>query len=78
MGDAVAATVDAAEQGERASFAFASRIPEEAWYWATVGSVALAALLELAGKDRWSLYVGHWPPAFLLFGLFHRIVQPGR
>ena len=78
MGDAVASTVDAAGQGGRASFAFTSRIPEEAWYWAAAGSVGLCALLGLAGRDHWSLIVGQWPPTFLLFGLFHRIAQPDR
>ncbi len=77
MGETVATTVDAAEQGERAYFDFTSRIPEETWYWAAVGSIGVSALLKLSGKDHWSLFVGQWPPTFLLFGLYHRIARPG-
>ena len=68
----------AAEQGERAYFDFTGRIPEEAWYWAAVGSIGASALLKLAGKDHWALFVGQWPPTFLLFGLYHRIARPGQ
>jgi len=67
----------AAEQTERASFDVTGRIPEEAWYWAALGSIGASALLKLAGKDHWALFVGQWPPTFLLFGLYHRIARPG-
>jgi hypothetical protein len=53
-------------------------IPEEAWYWAAVGSIGLSALLKMAGRDSWAIFVGQWPPTFLLFGLYSRIVQPGK
>jgi hypothetical protein len=75
---APAKPADAAQQPERAYFDFTGRIPEEAWYWAAVGSIGASALLKLAGKDHWALFVGQWPPTFLLFGLYHRIAQPGR
>ncbi len=67
-----------AKAAEQEYFALTSRIPEETWYWAAVGSVGASALLKLAGKDHWALFVGQWPPTFLLFGLYHRIARPGR
>jgi hypothetical protein len=69
---------DAAQETERAYFDLTSRVPEETWYWAAVGSIGVSALLKLAGKDHWALFVGQWPPTFLLFGLYHRIARPGK
>jgi hypothetical protein len=33
-------------------------------------------MLKLAGKDGWAIFVGQWPPTFLLFGLYHRLIRP--
>ncbi|CAA9562074.1 MAG: hypothetical protein AVDCRST_MAG59-2673 [uncultured Thermomicrobiales bacterium] len=71
-------TAVATQEPEQAYFALTSRIPEEAWYWAAVGSIGASAVLKLAGKDHWALFVGQWPPTFLLFGLYHRIARPGQ
>ncbi len=30
-------------------------------------------MLKLMEKDHWALFVGQWPPTFLLFGLYHRL-----
>ena len=73
----MAAPAPAAHAAEREFFALTNRVPEEAWYWAAVGSIGAAALLKLAGKDHWALFVGQWPPTFLLFGLYHRLARPG-
>jgi hypothetical protein len=51
--------------------------PEETWYWLALGSIGSSALLKLMDKDHWSLFVGQWPPTFLLFGLYHRLLRPG-
>ena len=67
---------DAAEETERAPFLVTGRVPEEAWYWAAVGSIGVSALPKLAGKDDWAIFVGQWPPTFLLFGLYHRLIRP--
>ena len=49
---------------------------EEAWYWATLGSIGISALLKLMGKDNWAVFVGQWPPTFLVLGLYHRLIRP--
>jgi hypothetical protein len=51
-------------------------IPEQTWYWLALGSIGISAVLKLMDKDHWALFVGQWPPTFLLFGLFHRVVRP--
>lgn len=73
MGDSIKGSDDPQET----YFRVTDRIPEESWYWAALASIGLAAFLKLSGKDHWALFVGQWPPAFLLFGLYHRLVHPG-
>jgi hypothetical protein len=59
-------------------FQITNSIPEQAWYWAAVASIVASAGLKIAGRDNLSVFVGQWPPTFLLFGLYHRIVRPGK
>lgn len=70
---------DATERGQgaqRAFFRVTDNIPEETWYWLALGSIAASAVLKLRDRDHWALFVGQWPPTFLLFGLYHRLVRP--
>ena len=53
-------------------------VPEEGWYWLALASIVFSATLKLMGKDNWSIFVGQWPPTFLLFGVYHRLIQPGK
>ena len=73
----MADAVDAADRTQRSFFRVTDGIPEEAWYWAALGSIGASALLKLAEKDGWAIFVSQWPPTFLLFGLYHRLVRPG-
>jgi hypothetical protein len=60
-------------------FTLTDTIPQAAWYWAAMLSIAISASLWLAGKRDWSTFVGQWPPTFLLFALFHHpAVRSGR
>lgn len=51
------------------------KIPQEVWYWAALGSILTSAILFGANKRDWSIFVGQWPPTFLLFGLFHKFLR---
>jgi hypothetical protein len=62
----------------RQFFQITNSIPEGAWYWAALGSILISAGLKLSGRDNWSIFVGQWPPTFLLFGLYHRLVRPSK
>jgi hypothetical protein len=72
----MADVVKQAEQAQRSFFRIPDGIPEEAWYWAALSSIGISALLKLRGKDDWAIFVGQWPPTFLLFGLYHRLIRP--
>ena len=67
-----------AAEAQQTFFRITDNVPEEAWYWAALGSIGISAMLKLAEKDDWAIFVGQWPPTFLLFGLYHRLVRPSR
>lgn len=55
-------------------FRITDQVPGQVWYWAALGSILASAALRLAGKDSLSIFVGQWPPTFILFGLFHKLL----
>ncbi len=57
-------------------FRVTDNVPEETWYWLAIGSILASAALKLSKRDHLSLFVGQWPPTFLLFALYHRLVRP--
>lgn len=61
---------------QQAYFRVTDNIPEQAWYWLAIGSILASLGFKLAQKDHLSLFVGQWPPTFLLFALFHRVLRP--
>lgn len=61
---------------QRSFFRITDNIPEETWYWLALGSIGLSAALRLTGRAHWSLFVGQWPPTFILFALYHRLIHP--
>lgn len=72
----MAKTVDKAENSQQQYFRVTDNIPEETWYWLALGSIGLSAIFKVSGKDHWALFVGQWPPTFILFGLYHRLIRP--
>jgi hypothetical protein len=67
-------TQDAQEQ----YFRITDQVPGTIWYWSAVASILVSATLFLMGKRDWSNFVGQWPPTFLLFGLYHKLVGTAR
>ncbi len=59
-------------------FRITDQVPGVVWYWAAVASILASATLFLAGKRDWSAFVGQWPPTFLLFGMFHKLLGSGQ
>ena len=51
----------------------ASKTPTMLFVAAALASIAVSLSLQLMGKKQWSLFVGHWAPSFLLFGLYNKI-----
>ncbi len=69
---------EAAADVQTQFFRITDQVPQETWYWAAVLSIAASAVLFVMGKRDWSLFVGQWPPTFMLFGIFHKVVHPSR
>jgi hypothetical protein len=72
----MATTRDTVQETQRQYFRVTDQVPEEVWYWAAVVSIIASASLFLMGRRDWSIFVGQWPPTFLLFGLFHKVLRP--
>lgn len=67
-----------AKEVQEEYFAVTNSVPEQTWYWLALGSIGLSAFLKLTGKDNWAVFVGQWPPTFLLFGIYHRVIRPSK
>ncbi len=65
------------DNAQRSFFRVTDNIPEEAWYWAALGSIGISFFFKMQNKNDLALFVGQWPPTFLLFGLYHRLLHPG-
>jgi hypothetical protein len=78
MATRVDTATDTAQNAQAQYFRVTDQVPEEVWYWAALGSIMVSASLFLFGKRDWSIFVGQWPPTFLLFGLFHKLLRPSK
>ena len=74
----VNAAANTAQDAQQQYFRVTDQVPEEVWYWAALGSIIISASLFALNKRDWSIFVGQWPPTFLLFGLFHKVLRPSR
>jgi hypothetical protein len=52
-----------------------AKIPSDLFLWASLGSMAVSLTLKAFRKDDQSLFVGLWAPAFLLFGIYNKLVK---
>jgi hypothetical protein len=52
-----------------------SRIPSTGYLAAAVSSMAASAVLKVMGRDNWALFVGQWAPAFLIMGVYNKMVK---
>src|SRR5579859_8007812 len=52
-----------------------SKIPSSGYLAAAFGAITASAILKIVGKDDWALFVGQWPAAFLLMGVYNKIVK---
>jgi len=52
-----------------------SKIPSSGYLAAAVSAMAVSATLKALGRDEWALFVGQWAPAFLIMGLYNKVVK---
>lgn len=78
VGKDMSDTRQQAGEAQQSPFRLTESIPDETWYWLAIGSIGVSAALKLMEKDHWALFVGQWPPTFLLMGLYHRLMRSGQ
>ena len=54
------------------------KIPTQGYLGLALGSIAVSALLRIAGKKDAALFDGQWAPTFILFALAHKLLQPSQ
>jgi hypothetical protein len=52
-----------------------SKIPSSGFLAAAIGSMVGSAILKVAGRNEWALFVGQWAPAFLILGVYNKLVK---
>ena len=52
-----------------------AKIPSDVFLWASLGSMAASLTLKVMRRDDQALFVGLWAPAFLLFGIYNKLVK---
>jgi hypothetical protein len=52
-----------------------AKLPSDFFLWAALGSIGISLILQLTGHKEKSLFVGQWPPTFLILGLYNKIVK---
>ena len=52
-----------------------AKLPSDTFLWLAVGAMGTSAALQLTGSKNLSLFFGQWVPAFLLFGVYNKLVK---
>ena len=52
-----------------------SRVPSDIFLWAAVASAGVSLAMQVGGQRHRSLFFGQWVPAFLLLGVYNKIVK---
>jgi hypothetical protein len=52
-----------------------AKLPSDAFLWMAVGSMVVSATMQAMGNKQASLFVGQWAPAFLLIGMYNKMVK---
>ena len=52
-----------------------AKIPSSGYLAAAFSAMGASALLKILGKDEWALFVGQWAPAFLIMGVYNKMVK---
>lgn len=54
---------------------YTSMAPSGLYLTLAVTSMAASALLQMSNRKQESLFIGQWAPAFLLMGLYNKLVK---
>lgn len=52
-----------------------AKIPSDVFLWVSLGTMAGSLALKILRRNDQALFVGLWAPAFLLFGIYNKLVK---
>jgi fermentation-respiration switch protein FrsA (DUF1100 family) len=52
-----------------------SKIPSDAYLYASLAAMGTSLTLKLLGKNHTALFVGQWAAPFLLLGVYNKLVK---
>src|SRR5262245_54986480 len=52
-----------------------AKLPSDTFLWLAIGAMGTSAALQMSGNKHLSLFFGQWVPAFLLFGVYNKLVK---
>jgi hypothetical protein len=52
-----------------------AKLPSDTFLWAAIACMGASLSLKMLKQNHWALFVGQWPAAFLLFGIYNKIVK---
>jgi hypothetical protein len=52
-----------------------SQVPSSVFLGLAVGAMVGSAVLKIAGKNSWALFVGQWAAPFLIMGNYNKMVK---
>ena len=52
-----------------------AKLPSDLFLWAAMGSIVASLAFNVSGKRHGALFVGQWAPAFLLLGIYNKLVK---
>jgi hypothetical protein len=54
---------------------YTSMVPSGTYLSLAIGSIGLAAIMKLAGRDKDAQFIGQWVPTILILGLYNKLVK---
>ena len=54
------------------------QVPTQVYIGAALGSIGCSLLLRLFGFKDMALFVGQWPPTFLLMAMVYKVLRPSQ
>jgi hypothetical protein len=54
---------------------YTAALPSSAYLGVAVGAMVLSLALQLGGRERWGTWVARWVPAWLLIGVYNKLVK---
>lgn len=52
-----------------------AKLPSDTFLWAAIGAMGASAVLQIMQKHHVSNFIGQWAPAFLILGLYNKLVK---